>query len=63
MDANALWIALRELWTPGERLIGLPVFLRRLVEANGIDRAVADEVMQHAQSVQPLPTWWPDWKP
>lgn len=32
MDKGAMWIALRELWAPGERLISLPVFLRRLVE-------------------------------
>lgn len=30
MDKGGMWIALRELWAPGERLISLPVLLRRL---------------------------------
>lgn len=62
MDKNALWLALRELWSPGERVIGLPVFLRRLVEAKALARSVADEVLVYAQPNQPTPTWWADWK-
>src|SRR5262245_21217005 len=29
-DKNGMWLALRELWMPGERVLGLAVFLRRL---------------------------------
>ena len=60
MDRGAMWIALRELWTPGERLIGLPVFLRRMVELAALPREAADDVMRHSNQV--LPTWWADWR-
>jgi len=36
MDRGGMWIALRELWFPGERLIALPVLLRRLVDAKAL---------------------------
>jgi hypothetical protein len=55
-----MWIALRESWMPGERLIGLPMFLRRLVDAGAIMGDAVDDVMRH--STQILPTWWADWR-
>jgi len=60
MDKGALWIALRELWTPGERLIGLPVFLRRLVDAGALEGNAADDVMAGSRHV--MPTWWAAWR-
>jgi hypothetical protein len=60
MDKGGMWIALRELWAPGERLIGLPVFLRRLVDAGALGGDTADDVMK--RSNQQLPTWWADWR-
>ncbi len=59
MDKGALWIALRELWAPGERLIGLPVFLRRLVDGAALDRDAAQDVMEASRQLRP--TWWVHW--
>jgi hypothetical protein len=60
MDKGAMWIALRELWRPGERLIALPVFLRRLADAHALTGEAAEDVMR--QSNQVVPTWWPSWR-
>ena len=60
MDRNAMWIALRELSTPGERLLALPVFLRRLVDAVAFSADAADDVMKQSQHV--LPAWWAYWR-
>lgn len=60
MDKGAMWIALRELWRPGDRLIALPSFLRRLVDAHAVTGEAAQDVMR--QSNQVVPTWWPDWR-
>jgi hypothetical protein len=60
MDKGAMWIALRELWAPGERIIALPVFLRRLVDAGALGGDTADDVMRRSQQV--FPTWWADWR-
>jgi hypothetical protein len=60
MDKGAMWIALRELWTPGERMIALPVFLRRLVDAGAFSGDAADDVMRHSNQI--FPTWWADWR-
>jgi len=60
MDKGSMWIALRELWAPGERLISLPVFLRRLVEAHALTGEAADDVMRRSNQV--FPTWWADWR-
>jgi len=60
MDKGGMWIALRELWAPGERLISLPVFLRRLVDGGALGGGAADDVMRRSNQV--LPTWWADWR-
>ncbi|HWO27032.1 MAG TPA: hypothetical protein VNO30_50225 [Kofleriaceae bacterium] len=60
MDKGGMWIALRELWAPGERLISLPVFLRRLVDERALAGDAADDVMRSSSQV--LPTWWADWR-
>lgn len=60
MDKGGMWLALRELWAPGERLISLPVFLRRLVDGRALAGEGADDVMR--SSTQLLPTWWADWR-
>jgi len=59
-DRNALWIALHELHAPGERLIGVPVFLRRLHEVGALSPACIDEVMRRWRGRRP--TWWADWR-
>ena len=60
MDKGSMWIALRELWPPGERLISLPVFLRRLVDAHALAGETADDVMRRSNQI--VPTWWADWR-
>ena len=60
MDKGSMWLALRELWTPGERLLSLPVFLRRLVEGRALQGQVADDVMRCSNQI--FPTWWADWR-
>ena len=62
-DKNGLWIALRELWMPGERLLGLAVFLRRLFEQSTLeDPLILDEVMSVAGGPAQRPTWWAPWR-
>jgi hypothetical protein len=59
-DRNAMWLALAELHQPGERMIGVPVFLRRLHE----QAALAPEALDAVMSCYPgrRPTWWADWR-
>jgi hypothetical protein len=62
-DKAAMWIALRELWMPGERILGVSVFLRRLREQHAIeDPAVLDEVIASASPPSHWPTWWSSWR-
>ncbi len=60
MDKGGMWLALRELWAPGERVISLPVFLRRLVDARALTGEGADDVMRRSNQI--FPTWWADWR-
>jgi hypothetical protein len=60
MDKGGMWLALRELWAPGERVISLPVFLRRLVDGHALAGEAADDVMRRSNHL--LPTWWADWR-
>jgi hypothetical protein len=60
MDKGGMWIALRELWAPGERIIALPVFLRRMVDAGALGGDAADDVMRRSNQV--FPTWWAAWR-
>jgi len=59
-DRNAMWLALAELHHAGERMIGVPVFLRRLHEQAGLVPDAVDAVT----AVYPgrRPTWWADWR-
>ena len=59
-DKNGLCVALREIWMPGERVLGLAVFLRRLFEEHALeDPNALDDVMAVAlTSPQQQPTWW-----
>jgi len=60
-DHGAVRIALRELWSPGERVMGPAVFLRRLVDSGAaIDPIVLDDVIALAGAVRA--TWWPSWR-
>ncbi|MFY9343265.1 MAG: hypothetical protein WAT39_12285 [Planctomycetota bacterium] len=59
-DKGALWIALRELHAPGERAIGLQVFLRRLVDTSALEGIAAEDVLTASQQVKP--TWWARWR-
>ncbi|MBI3201489.1 MAG: hypothetical protein HYZ29_08100 [Myxococcales bacterium] len=59
-DKNGLWLALRELHARGERILGVPVFLRRLRDEAGMDAEAIDDVM--AACACPVPTWWNLWR-
>ena len=59
-DKNGLWLALRELHARGERVLGVPVFLRRLREEAEMAADAVDDVM--AASGCPVPTWWKPWR-
>jgi hypothetical protein len=59
-DKNGAWLALRQTWGPGERLLGVAPFLRRLYEAQALtDATVLDDVILHAE---PRPSWWGAWR-
>lgn len=59
-DKNGAWLALREIWAPGERLLGFAPFLRRLFEAKAlIDAAVLDDLIAY---IDPRPSWWGAWR-
>jgi hypothetical protein len=61
-DKNAMWLASREIWEPGERILGVAVFLRRLLEKKAIDDiAVLDDVISEIDAAH-RPTWWPAWR-
>lgn len=59
-DKNAMWMALAELHSPGERMIGVPVFLRRLHDEAGLSAVALDAI----KAIYPgrYPTWWADWR-
>lgn len=60
-DKGAMWIALRELWAAGERLVGVPVFVRRLFGIKALtDPAIADDIIAQIKHAQP--TWWASWR-
>jgi hypothetical protein len=61
-DKAAVWLALRELWQPGERIVGLAPFLRRLVELDLVDAEVLDDIMGIAIATALRPTWWPTFR-
>jgi hypothetical protein len=59
-DKNGAWLALREIWAPGERLLGVAPFLRRLFEAKAFtDASVLDDLIRYAD---PRPSWWGAWR-
>lgn len=61
-DQNAMWLALRELHAPGERLIGVPVFLRRLADVGVLRRATVEDVFVAWRGRSGVaPTWWSGW--
>lgn len=62
-DRGGMWIALREIWSAGERLLGLAVFLRRLFDQGVLqDPTSLDEVMSLAVDPAQRPTWWAAWR-
>jgi len=62
-DKGGMWLALRELWAPGERMLGLAAFLRRLFDLRGIqDPAALDEIISIAMLPAQRPTWWAQWR-
>ncbi len=59
-DKGAVLIALREIWMPGERIMGLAVFLRRLFDQSALeDPGALDDVIKVARAQRP--TWWASW--
>ena len=62
-DKNGLWIALRELWMPGERIVGLPVFVRRLFDVGALTAPdIADEIISLGVDAAQRPSWWASWR-
>lgn len=62
-DGNARQIALRELWAPGERVMRLSVFLRRLFDkAVLVDPTTLDGIIKRAYKREEWPTWWATWR-
>jgi len=62
-DKAAVWIAMRELWTRGERALGLFAFLRRLFDEGALaDPVVIDDVMGAVGAATQRPTWWAPWR-
>lgn len=59
-DKNAMWLALAELHAPGERMIGVPVFLRRLQEQANLSTDAIDAVMRVWNGRRP--SWWAPWR-
>lgn len=59
-DRNAMWLALAELHHAGERMIGVPVFLRRLHDQAGLVPDAIDAVLGCYPGRRP--TWWADWR-
>ena len=61
-DQNAMWIALRELHNGGGRVMGIPVFLRRLAEDAGMRGRAVEAIFESWRGpTGPTPTWWPSW--
>lgn len=59
-DKNALWLALAELHEPGERMIGVRVFLRRMGDTvDGLSRGAIEAVASACQGR--APSWWGEW--
>jgi hypothetical protein len=59
-DRNAVWLAIHELHLPGERVIGLQVFLRRAREVGDLDKTTIDDVFK-ASNPKLRATWWGPW--
>lgn len=63
-DNAATIMAVRELWTAGERILGVAAFLRRLFDSAALaDNDAAQEIMSLAYAAAPQwPTWWAGWR-
>jgi hypothetical protein len=60
-DKNGMWLAVRELWQSGQRVLGVAPFLRRLVELQAVTQSsVLDDVVRHVAGDSP--TWWATWR-
>ncbi len=61
-DKGGMWLALREIWAPGDRILGVPVFLRRLFTTGAITEVeVLDDVMAQVDKAH-WPSWWASWR-
>lgn len=61
-DKAGMWIALREIWRPGERVLGLAPFLRQIFEQGALtDPVVLDEIVALVGS-SARPSWWASWR-
>jgi hypothetical protein len=62
-DKNALWIAIREIWSGSAQLMGIAPFVRLLFEQGALaDPDIADEVIQLSGPLEQRPTWWASWR-
>lgn len=61
-DKNGMWIALREFWRPGDRILGLAPFLRQLFESGALtEPSVLDDILALV-GTSARPTWWASWR-
>jgi hypothetical protein len=60
-DKNAVWWALNELFHTGERIMLVPVFIRKLFESLALDANGVRRVASRATSHGPVPSWWASW--
>lgn len=61
-DKNAMWIASREICCFKNSIMGVPVFLRRLFDAEKLSNpSVLDVIISRLDETH-KPTWWDTWR-
>ena len=61
-DKNAMWIASREICCARNGIMGLPVFLRRLFDAEKLSNPSVLDVIISCLDETHKPTWWDTWR-
>lgn len=60
-DRTAVLWALNELFHKGERVMRVPIFIRRLFEHRALDKETVKGVAIRAASHGAIPSWWSSW--
>lgn len=60
-DNTAIVWALNELFGTGERVMRVPVFIRKLYECGALSAIAVKGVAERAASHGQIPTWWTSW--